>query len=181
MPTLIIKGFTLTLDNGDRVRFEPGHHDFSKLPGAPKEGELTTKDYSDHFFVRAHSDNPSEGPIVPGSPHHITAMRALADKKRNELLEAEKALAEAEKLASDSGAARKEAFGKTLLLAGDRPQGSASDIADDPSTPDDDEVDAAAVAAEQEAARAEAEVASGGRKKIDPSVKLPNPSAKLPS
>jgi hypothetical protein len=112
--TKIMKPFRLTLDNGEIMTFAPGDHDFTTLPGREAD---TTKDYSEHFFVRAHSDNPVDGRPVPGSAQHVAAMRALAEKKTTELLEAQQALADAEAAAVEQGNRMAQPFGKSLQVA----------------------------------------------------------------
>jgi hypothetical protein len=117
--TKIVKAFTLRLDNGEKRSFAPGDHDLTDLPG--REGK--PKDYSDHFYVRAHSDSPVNAAPKLGSHGHVTMLRALAEKRRQDSLDADEALKAAEDLHAQEDL--KMPFGKAALPLGASPIGPA--------------------------------------------------------
>lgn len=84
----IVKAFRLTQDNGVSRWFNAGRHEVEQF-------------VADHWFVRAHSDNPPPAQAPPGSPEAVLrefeAARAAAEAQTKAAVEAEAAAAETAK------------------------------------------------------------------------------------
>jgi hypothetical protein len=74
----VVKPFTLTHDDHTKEHFVPGDYE------RPAHIAL-------HWFVQAHTDKPPADALAIGSPQHAVAMRALVNKRRQLLEEAEAA------------------------------------------------------------------------------------------
>lgn len=69
----IVQDCTVTLEDGSQQKLQAGRHELDE-------------DVADHWFVRAHSDNPPAPQLKAGTPEY--AMAAAKERQRRKIVDA---------------------------------------------------------------------------------------------